>query len=115
MASIKVRGVQQSVAKKISGRRTDSVFERYNIIDKADLDQPLGSSTRTKSSMPMRFSPTLGRVRADRGDQLNDRIKSISKPHLEHPFFDQSVVGSSRDCRNSVAVEDKAFTPTENW
>ncbi len=24
----------------------------------------------------------------DTGDQLNDRIKSISKPYLESPFFD---------------------------
>jgi hypothetical protein len=29
-------GMQQSVAKKIRGHRTDSVFERHNIIDEAD-------------------------------------------------------------------------------
>lgn len=54
--------MQQSVAKKISGPKTDAVFERYNIIDEADLaDAARKLDERQKSNIPD-FGHDLGIV-----------------------------------------------------
>jgi len=46
-------GVQQSVAKKIRGHRTDSVFERHNIIDEADVAEAARKlDEKQKSNVP---------------------------------------------------------------
>ncbi|MGB8990225.1 MAG: site-specific integrase, partial [Candidatus Sulfotelmatobacter sp.] len=62
-------GVQESVAMRISGHKTRSVFERYNIVDEADLADA-ASRLDTKQStaateLTQGFGHTLGIVAAN--------------------------------------------------
>jgi integrase len=45
-------GVDPTVAKKISGHRTDSMFERYNITDEADLAEAVEDLEAYVSTLP---------------------------------------------------------------
>lgn len=53
-------GVYQSVAMKISGHRTNSVFERYNIIDEADLAEAARKLDEKQKSNALAFAGVTG-------------------------------------------------------
>jgi len=55
-------GVHQSVAMKISGHRTNSVFDRYNIIDEADLAEAARKLDEKQKSNALDFGQHLGMV-----------------------------------------------------
>ena len=44
-------GVQESVVMKISGHKTRSVFERYNIIDEADITEAARKLNEKQNSL----------------------------------------------------------------
>ena len=46
-------GVDPSVAMKISGHRTRSVFDRYNIVDQRDLQEAMAKTARYVESLPV--------------------------------------------------------------
>jgi len=54
-------GVQESVAMRISGHKTRSVFERYNIIDETDLAEAARKLDEKKTDAP-EFGQPLGIV-----------------------------------------------------
>jgi hypothetical protein len=71
-------GIQQSVANRISGHKTDAVFERYNIIDEADLaDAARKLDERQKSNTPG-FGHDLGIVAEN-----STKNESHEQMHLE--------------------------------
>ena len=45
-------GVDPAVAKKISGHRTDSMLQRYNIICEDDLREAVAKTTKYVSGLP---------------------------------------------------------------
>ena len=58
-------GVAESVAMKISGHRTSSIFRRYDIIEMADLADAaarLDAKQKSQASTECQFGQTLGRV-----------------------------------------------------
>src|ERR1019366_3595065 len=55
-------GVQESVAMKISGHKTRSVFERYNIVDEADLTEAARRLDAKQNSNAPDFGHGLGIV-----------------------------------------------------
>jgi integrase len=71
-------GVQQSVAMKISGHRTNSVFERYNIIDEADLAEAARKLDERQKSNAREFSD-FGH---DSGMMVENSTKTEAVAHL---------------------------------
>jgi hypothetical protein len=51
------RGVPEVVAMRISGHKTRSVFDRYNIVSESDLEQ---AAQRIEQGRPAEFGHTLG-------------------------------------------------------
>ena len=47
-------GVDGTVAMRITGHKTASVFRRYNIIDENDLRQAMKATTKYVASLPTR-------------------------------------------------------------
>lgn len=55
-------GVQETVAMKISGHKTRSIFERYNIIDEADLTEAARLLNQKQNSNAPDFGQHLGMI-----------------------------------------------------
>jgi hypothetical protein len=53
-------GVQESVAMRISGHKTRSVYERYNIVDGADLADAASRLDTKQNSAAVELSQTFG-------------------------------------------------------
>jgi integrase len=51
-------GIDRTVAKRISGHKTDSIFERYQIIDEGDLAEAIGKRAVYEAGLP-RTQPRL--------------------------------------------------------
>jgi integrase len=50
-------GIDRTVAKRISGHETDSVFERYNITSEADLEDAMRKRAEYEAKLPTESSP----------------------------------------------------------
>ena len=55
-------GVPQAVAKKISGHKTDSVFDRYNIVSEHDLVDAIGKVERYQKGQAAHGGHNLGTI-----------------------------------------------------
>jgi intergrase/recombinase len=71
-------GVQESVVMKISGHKTRSVFERYNIIDEADLS---GSSSEAERQAKLQCS-RISHAWAEFGHSCTTNGETATAPSL---------------------------------
>jgi hypothetical protein len=65
-------GVQETVAMKISGHKTRSIFERYNIIDEADLTESARLLNQKQSFNAPDFGQHLGMI-LEKAPQMRQR------------------------------------------
>jgi integrase len=62
-------GVPRSIAKQISGHKTDAVFNRYDIVDEEDIRQGLLKTQEYISQLESRVTPLFGGKRTPDGHQ----------------------------------------------
>jgi hypothetical protein len=60
-------GVSQSVAMKISGHKTDSVYRRYRVVDENDIERALANTQQSlRHAQASKAPPDLSAARRQR-------------------------------------------------
>ena len=71
MRNLRRLGVAESVAMKISGHKTASVFRRYDITDEADLTEAAARLDEKRNAQtPELFGQSLGMIAPKSGDPV---------------------------------------------
>ena len=77
-------GVAESVAMKISGHKTASVFRRYDIIEESDLADAAARLDEKQKSAALGFGQSSGRVRAE---SLKMALRMRQHPTCNSPLL----------------------------